>query len=49
MQRTPTTSSTDPRPTHPDQSVWSVFGTGYAALILILAIFAFVLMWMVLS
>jgi hypothetical protein len=49
MQRTPTTPPTDPRQTPPDESVWSVFGTGYAVLILVLAIFAFVLLWMVLS
>jgi hypothetical protein len=48
MELRPTIPPTDAQPT-PPPSVWSVFGTGYALLILVLAIFALVLMWMVLS
>ena len=49
MQHTPTTPPTDPRQTPPERSVWSVFATGYVVLILFLAIFAAVLMWMVIK
>jgi hypothetical protein len=49
MQRNPSSVPTDSEPLSPRPSVWSVFGTGWVLLILILAIFAAVLMWEMVS
>lgn len=49
MQRNLPTVPADSQPIAPRPSVWSVFGTGWVVLILILAIFAAVLMWEMVS